>query len=186
MKAFKLRKYKFDLDEFQSHIDEVMTTKKQWLRAAPDKPDATWSYGIDDRLWSNIGDALDPSFIQKLSESVDCELYDTFWITDYKGCTELKMHKDKPGNEYPIDPRFTCIMELDGIFELPIWDDDQETLIDTARIEPGDILCLNFSDFYHSGRVVSGNKVSLHFYPKIPEIDGPHKNDFKLNIEDYF
>ena len=27
MKAFKLRKYKFDLDEFQSHIDEVMTTK---------------------------------------------------------------------------------------------------------------------------------------------------------------
>ena len=61
MKAFKLRKYKFDLDEFQSHIDEVMTTKKQWLRAAPDKPDATWSYGIDDRLWANIGDALDPS-----------------------------------------------------------------------------------------------------------------------------
>jgi len=176
MSAYVIKKYKFDLDEFKNRINQIMTHEKQWLPATPRTPNA---------VWADISDVIDESFIHKLSQSIGADLYDIFWITDYKGCNELEIHRDNPGNEYPIWSRFTCIMMLEGTFEVPIWDDDQTTLLDTAVINPGEIAVLNFCEYFHSGKVVDGSKVSLHFYPKIKNIDGPHKNQVKLNVEEY-
>lgn len=176
MSAFKVKKYKFNLDELKSRIDQIMTTEKEWLPTTPKTPNA---------VWADISDVLDDKFKQALSESVGTDLYEIFWITDYRGNRDLEIHKDNPGNEYPIWSRFTCIMMLEGTFEVPIWDDDQTTLIDSAVIKPGEFVVLNFCEYYHSGKVLDGNKVSLHFYPKIPHIDGPHTNAVKLKVEDY-
>lgn len=176
MSAFKVKKYKFDLDKLKIRIGQIMATEKEWLPATPKTPNA---------VWADISDVLDEEFKRALSESVGHELYDIFWITDYRGHTELEIHKDNPGNEYPIWSRFTCIMMLEGVFEVPIWSDDQTTIIDSAIINPGELLVLNFCEYYHSGKVIAGNKVSLHFYPKITSIDGPHENKVKLKVEDY-
>lgn len=176
MSAFIIKKYKFDLDRLKARISQIMTTEKKWQPATPKTPNA---------VWADISDVLDDEFKRALSESVGHELYDTFWVTDYRSCKELEIHKDNPGNEYTISPRFTCIMMLDGIFEVPIWNDEQNTVIDSAVITPGEFLVLNFCEYYHSGKVLEGNKFSLHFYPKIPHIDGPHTNDVKLQVEDY-
>lgn len=176
MSAFKVKTYKFDLDKLKTRISQIMATEKEWLPATPKTPNA---------VWADISDVLDEEFKRALSESVGHELYDIFWITDYRGHTELEIHRDNPGNEYPIWSRFTCIMMLEGVFEVPIWTDDQTTIVDSAIIHPGEFLVLNFCEYYHSGKVIDGNKVSLHFYPKIPSIDGPHVNKIKLKVEDY-
>ena len=176
MSAFKVKKYKFDLEKLKTRIGQIMATEKEWLPATPKTPNA---------VWADISDVLDDEFKRALSESVGHELYDIVWITDYRGHAELEIHKDNPGNEYPIWSRFTCILMLEGVFEVPIWSDDQTTIIDSAIINPGEFLVLNFCEYYHSGRVIDGNKVSLHFYPKIPLIDGPHENKVKLKVEDY-
>jgi hypothetical protein len=176
MSAFKIKTYKFDLDKLKSRINHIMSAEKQWLPATPKTPNA---------VWADISDVLDNEFKQALSSSVGTDLYEIFWITDYRDCKDLEMHMDNPGNEYTISPRFTCILMLEGTFEVPIWDDDQTTIIDTAVIKPGEFVVLNFCEYYHSGRVIEGNKVSLHFYPKIPHIDGSHKNEVKLKVEDY-
>ena len=176
MSAYKVKKYKFDLDKLKARIGQIMTTEKEWLLATPKTPNA---------VWADISDVLDDEFKRALSDSVGHDLYDVFWITDYRDCKELEIHKDNPGNEYTISPRFTCIMMLDGVFEMSIWDDDQTNITDSVNISPGEFLVLNFCEYYHSGKVVDGNKFSLHFYPKIPHIDGPHQNKIKLEVEDY-
>ena len=176
MSACKIKQYKFDLDKLKSRIDQIMTTEKEWLPATSKTPNA---------VWADISDAIDDEFKRALSDSIGYDLYDVFWVTDYRGCKDLEIHKDNPGNEYTISPRFTCIMMLEGVFEVPIWDDNQTNIIDSAIIKPGEFLVLNFCEYYHSGRVIDGNKVSLHFYPKIPHIDGSHTNDVKLKVEDY-
>lgn len=156
----------------QQHIDNDV----QWAPATSRTPGA---------VWCDVSSFLDVSIRQQLSASVGRPLHSTFWICDYRDCKDLEIHRDNPGNEYTIDSRFTIIMMLDGVFEMTIWSDDQITVLDKAVIHPGEYIVLNNSQYYHSGKVLSGQKLTLHAYPIIPEIDGKSPAPFKFDVEKY-
>ncbi len=156
----------------QEHIDNDVL----WAPATSRTPGA---------VWCDISGILDPTVRQQLSDCVGRSLHSTFWLCDYRDCTDLEIHRDNPGNEYTIDSRFTIIMMLDGVFEMTIWSDNQKNVIDKAVIRPGEFIILNNSQYYHSGKVLSGNKLTLHAYPVIPEIDGKSPAPLKYDVEKY-
>ena len=174
MAAFKLKKFIFDFKKLRARMQEHIDQDIVWLPATARTPGA---------VWSDISEILDPSIRNQLSQSVGRPLHDIYWICDYRGCPSLEIHKDNPGNEYPINSRFTIIMMLDGRFEVSLWEDDQISLIDKVVIHPGEFLVLNNSQYYHSGRVLDGVKLSLHAYPIIPEIDSLVAPVERLNVE---
>lgn len=176
MSAYKIKKYSPDFLKMRQRMQEHIENDIQWLPATSRTPGA---------VWCDISEILDPLIRQQLSLCVGRPLHSTFWICDYRGCKDLEIHRDNPGNEYPIDSRFTIIMMLDGVFEMTIWSDDQTQNIDKAVIHPGEFIVLNNSQYYHSGKVIEGNKLSLHAYPIISEIDGKTPVLQKYDVEKY-
>lgn len=175
MSGAKVIKYKFDLDSLNNDIDYIINNKITLAPTTPKTPNA---------VWADLSNVIGKDTISMLSQSVGTELYDIFWYTDYKGCKDLEIHKDNPGNEYSITSRFTCIFMLEGTFELTLWEDDQTTEIEKLYIRPGEFVVLNFCQYYHSGKVIDGNKRSLHFYPKFDSIDNANLTE-KIQVEDY-
>ncbi len=175
MSGAKVIKYKFDFASLTDEIEYIIS--KITLAPTTSKtPNA---------VWADLSNVIGKDTISMLSQSVGTELYDIFWYTDYRGCKDLEIHKDNPGNEYSITSRFTCIFMLEGTFELTLWEDDQTTEIEKLYIHPGEFVVLNFCQYYHSGKVVDGNKRSLHFYPKFESIDNNINLTEKIQVEEY-
>lgn len=176
MSAYKLKKITTNFEKMKARIQYYIDNKITWLPATSRTPGA---------VWCDISTILEESIREQLSNFVGRPLHPIFWLCDYRGCTELEIHRDNPGNEYPIHSRFTIIVMLDGIFEMTIWEDDQKSVIDKVIVRPGEFIILNNCQYYHSGKVLEGNKLSLHAYPIIPEIDGNEFSSFRFDVEKY-
>ena len=176
MSSFKIKTFSPDFLAMRSRVREQIANEVRWEPATARTPGA---------VWCDVSNILDSTVRQQLSVCVGRPLHSIFWLCDYRGCKDLEIHRDNPGNEYTIDSRFTIIMMLDGVFEMTIWSDDQKDPIDKAVIHPGEFIVLNNSQYYHSGKVLSGNKLSLHAYPVISEIDGKSPVPFKFDVEKY-
>lgn len=177
MAGFRLKKFAYDFETMHRRMRDHIEQDIVWLPATPRTPGA---------VWCDNTKTLDPLIKKQISESVGCPLYDTYWICDYRSCPTLEIHKDFPGGEiYDFDAMFTFIMMIEGRFEVSIWEDDQTTLLDKVMIHPGELLVLNSSQYYHSGFAPDGVKLSLHGYPKIPEIDSADVPRLKYHVENY-
>lgn len=176
MAAYKLIDTGASFLEIQNKIYRMIEEKVKWAPATPRTPGA---------VWYDVSKILDPSIREKLSELIRRPIHEIVWMTDYKDCKSLEIHKDNPGNEYPIHSRFTLIMMIDGVFQISIWNDDCDKVIDQVVVKPGQFVILNNSQYYHSGEVLQGRKLSLHAYPEIIEIDGTHKPDRLYQVENF-
>ncbi|GEM_PF-4396579 len=176
MAAYKIINMGNDFENIKASIKKLIKEEVEWQPATSRTPGA---------VWFDISKVL-PDFVkEKLSKYCGRPLHDIFWMTDYLDCKSLEIHQDNPGNEYPVTTRFTLILMLEGVFRLSIWNDEGTEVLDTVVVSSGEFVVLNNSQYYHSGEVISGQKLSLHAYPRVEEIDDLEVVKSKFQVDDY-
>ena len=124
-------------------------------------PDGSYYYNVKGNMPSHIVHAIERSIGQQIE--------DYFFIWEWVG-DELTKHIDKRTNQFGEVPPTTAVVALEADFKLDIWEHDQHTLKDTYTYNPGDIIVLNNTGWYHSGHVVNKKpgvrKRSLNCYIK--------------------
>ena len=147
-----IKKYKLnqDIDLFKPQIYELISNKKF-------SPDVTLA--APDTYWTDLSHYSIDEIINIVESSIQQRVQKNIWFWDYKSAKDLHIHIDD------TDPIDTVIVPILGSFELSIWDDELGTnKLESVVYHPGDIISFSNSTHWHSGKVLTETRQSLHLY----------------------
>lgn len=118
-----------------------------------------WS-DTPETFWSPV--TLSPEVKQIIFDSVGMPMKEDFWLWNFFGHKDLRKHKD-PIVKYNGNHTHIVNICLEGTCETTIYNDDGSVL-EQYTYGPGDITIFEHTKYFHSGRVLEGNKIMLCGY----------------------
>ena len=157
-------KYKLDYDhqKLSDELDNLFPRDIYNYHDEHPVPEGTYYYNVKGTMPNHIVEAIE--------RSIGYKVKDYFFLWDWRNqCTTLLKHKDRRNNQFGEVPSMVAIVSLEGTFRLDVWTEENGEIFDSMVYNPGDVIVLNNTEWYHSGELLdkTQRKRSLNCYIEI-------------------